>query len=51
MEDSHITGGKGRPRKTKRETNRKDLKINESDQNFVYDRTLWRNLFHVADST
>jgi hypothetical protein len=51
MEDSHITRSKGSPRKTKRETNRKDLKVNESDQNFVYDRTFWRNLIHVADST
>jgi len=49
MEDSQITRGKGRPRKTIRETIREDLEINELDQNMVYDRTLWRNLIHVAD--
>jgi len=53
MEDNHITRGRGRPRKTIRETIRKDLEINELDQNMVYeyDRTLWRNLIHVADPT
>jgi len=30
-----------RPRKTIRETIRKDLKINELYPNVVYDRTLW----------
>jgi hypothetical protein len=51
MEDSQITRGRGRPRKTIRETIRKDLEINELDANVVYDRTLCRNLIHVADST
>jgi len=32
-------------------TIRKDLKVNESDSNVVYDRTLWRNLIYVADPT
>ena len=36
IEDSQITRGRGRPRKTIR----KDLEINELDQNMVYDRTL-----------
>jgi len=49
MKDSQITRGKGRPRKTIRETIRKDLQINELDRNMVYDRTLWCNLIHVAD--
>jgi hypothetical protein len=49
MKDSQITRGKGRPRKTTRETIRIDLEINELDRNMVYDRTLWRNLIHVAD--
>jgi len=40
MKDSQITRGRGRPRKTIRETIRKDLEINELDQNMVYDRTL-----------
>jgi len=26
----------------------KDLEINELDPNMVYDRTVWRNLIHVA---
>jgi len=28
-----------------------DLEINVLDPNMVYDRTLWRNLIHVADPT
>jgi len=36
MMDSHITRGRGRPRKTIRETIKKDLKINELDRNVVY---------------
>jgi len=47
MEDSQIPKDKGRPRKTIR----KDLEINELDRNMVYDRTLWRNLIHVANPT
>jgi hypothetical protein len=42
MEYSQITGGRGRPRKTIRETIEIDLEIYESDQHMVYDRTLWR---------
>jgi len=50
MKDSLILrGGTGRPRKTIRETIKKDLEINELDQNMVYDRTLWRKLIHVAE--
>jgi len=30
-------------------TIKKDLEINELDRNIFYDRTLWRNLIHVAD--
>jgi predicted GNAT superfamily acetyltransferase len=45
MEGSQITRGRGRPRKTIS----KDLEINELALNMVYDRTLWRNLIHVAD--
>jgi hypothetical protein len=37
MEDGQITRGRGRPRKTIR----KDLEINELDQNMVHDRPLW----------
>jgi len=52
MEESHVKRrGRGRPRKTIRETIRKDLEVNELDTNLVYDRTLWRNLIHVADPT
>jgi hypothetical protein len=32
--------GRGRPRKTIRETIKKDLELNELDTNMVYDRTL-----------
>ena len=51
MEESHVKRDRGRPRKTIRETIRKDLEVNELDPNLVYDRTLWRNLIHVADPT
>jgi len=51
MEDSQITIGKSKHRKTIRETIKKDLEINELDRNMIYGRTLWRNLIHVANST
>jgi len=47
IEDSQITRGRGRPRKTIR----KYFEINELDRNKVYDRTLWRNLIHIAGPT
>ena len=40
MEESQVKRGKGRPRKTIRETIRKDLEVNELNPNLVYDRTL-----------
>jgi len=49
MVDSRINRGGRRPRKTIRETIRKDLEINELDRNMMYDRTLWRNLIHKLD--
>jgi hypothetical protein len=49
MEESQVNSGRGRRRKAIRETIRNDLKVNELDPNMVYDRTLWRNLIHVAD--
>jgi len=51
IEESQVKRGRGRPRKTIRETIRKDLEVNELDPNLVYDRTLWRHLIHVADPT
>jgi len=51
MEENHVKRGRGRPKKTIRETIRKDLEVNELDSNLVYDRTLWRNLIHVDDPT
>jgi len=47
MEGCQITRGRGRPRKTIRETIKKDLKINELEKDMVFDRTLWRRLIHV----
>jgi hypothetical protein len=49
MEGSQIDRGRGRPRKTVRETIKKDLEINELYRNIVFDGTLWRHLIHVAD--
>jgi len=51
IEENHVKRGRGRPKKIIRETIRKDLEVNELDSNLVYDRTLWRNLIHVADPT
>ena len=51
MEGSQITKGRGRPRKTIRETIAKDLEINDLDRNMVFDRTFWCRLIHVAYST
>jgi len=51
MEESQVKRGRGRPRKTIRETIRKDLEVNELDPNLVYDRTLWRHLIHVVHPT
>ena len=39
MEGSQITRDKGRPKKTARETIKKNREINELDQNMVYNRT------------
>jgi len=36
MKDSQISRGRGRPRKTIRETIKKDLGINELDRNMDY---------------
>jgi len=51
MEGSQIIGGSGRPRKTVRETIKKDLEINELEKDMVFDRTPWHRLIHVADPT
>jgi hypothetical protein len=51
MKHSQITTASGKPGKSIRETIKKDLEINELDRNMVvYDRILWHNLIHVADS-
>ena len=51
MEESQVKRGRWRPKKTIRETIRKDLEVNELDPNLVYDRTIWRNLIHVYRPT
>jgi len=51
MEDIQFTRGRGRPRKTIRETINKDLEINELDPTLVHDKSLWRNFIHVPDPT
>jgi len=51
MEGSQITRGRGRPRKTIRETIKKDLDVNELERNMVFDRTLCLCLVHIADPT
>jgi len=40
MKESWVNRDRGRPKKTIRETIRKDLEVNEFDPNMVYDRTL-----------
>jgi hypothetical protein len=51
MEESQVKKGRGRPGKIIRKTIRKDLEVNELDPNLIYNRTLWRNLIHVAGLT
>ena len=51
MEDSQIARSRGRPRKTIRETTKKDLDINELDRDMIHDRTLGHCLIHVTDCT
>jgi hypothetical protein len=51
IEDDQITRDVGRSRKTIREIIKKDPEINELDRNMIYDRTLLRNLIHVAEPT
>jgi len=48
---SQITRGRGRPRKTIRETIKKGLEINELEKDMVFGRTLWFCLIYVADPT
>jgi len=40
MKESHVKRCRVKPRKTIRETIRKDLEVNELDLNIVYDKTL-----------
>ena len=47
MESSHTCRGSGRPKKTIRETVKKDLELNELDKNMVFDRSLSSNLIHI----
>jgi hypothetical protein len=51
MEMSQITRGRGRHRKTIRETIKKDLEINELKKDMVFDKILKSCLIHIADST
>lgn len=43
--------GRGRSRKTTRETIKKNIEINEINRKMLYGRTLWRRLILVADPT
>jgi len=40
IEESQVKRGRGRPKKTIKETIRKDLEVNELDPNLIYDKTL-----------
>jgi len=51
MEGSQVIRGRGRPRKSTRETMWKDLEINELEKDMIFVRTLWRRLIHVANPT
>ena len=51
MEVSQIVRGRGRPRKIIRGVIKKDRELNNLDKSMVLNRTLWRKLIHVADST
>lgn len=49
MKRSQTTRDRGRPKKTIRETIKKDLENNNLNICMVCDRTLWRNSIHVVD--
>jgi len=51
MKENQVKRGRGRSRKTIRETIRNDLEVNELDPNLIYDIILWGHLIHVADAT
>ena len=40
MEESQVKRGRASPKKTIKETIRKDLEVNELDPNLIYDKTL-----------
>lgn len=46
---NHITKERWKPKKTIKETIRKELKINELNSNIIYDIILWRSLIHLTD--
>ncbi|RXH93210.1 hypothetical protein DVH24_013786 [Malus domestica] len=43
--------GRGRPRKTWKETLRKDLEYLDLTEHLAQNRALWRSRIHTADST
>ena len=52
VEDSHVTRGRGRPRKTRGKIVKRDLNVNGLNiYIYIYDRALWLRLIHVADLT
>ena len=51
MDDSPIAKCRGRPRKTIRETIKKDLDVNGLNINMIYDRILWCCLIYMGDPT
>jgi len=51
MEGNQISSGMGSSRKTKRETIKKNIEINELKNKIMFDRTLWRRLIHLSDPT
>ena len=51
MDCSPYKRGRGRPKRTLNDIIRRDLLINNISPNMTIDRTQWRRVIHVADST
>jgi len=49
MQSSQLTGDRGKPRKTLRETI-KELHVDKLDRDMIYDGTLWWCLIHIPYS-
>ena len=48
---SQVKRGRGRPKKTWKETIKNDMNYLNLNKNMCYDRARWKTLIHIADPT